>query len=95
VALGDMKKFTNAFYVDGLEKPYLSTMGVGKNQPDPAASFVEPSGCVVPMGKGVSSGVTNTSLLYNEFIVYNVSQIRTRYILRLNFKYHKKAGTFF
>jgi poly [ADP-ribose] polymerase 1 len=95
VALGDMKEYKKAFYVDGLPKPYLSTKGVGQYMPDPKASFVEPNGCVIPLGKGTASNVKDTTLLYNEFIVYDVKQIRTRYVMRLNFKYHKKAGTFF
>lgn len=49
----------------------------------------------VPMGKGVESGVKGSTLLYNEFIVYDVSQIRIRYLLRCNFNYKTKAGTFF
>lgn len=95
VALGDMKEYKKAFYVDGLAKPYLSTKGVGQYMPDPKSNFVEPNGCVIPLGKGTSSNVKDTTLLYNEFIVYDVRQIRTRYVMRLNFKYHKKAGTFF
>jgi poly [ADP-ribose] polymerase len=94
VALGDMYELKHAFFVDGLKKPFKSTKGVGKNHPDPKGNVKLPDGCVVPAGKGVPSGVHDTALMYNEFIVYDVSQIKTRYILRLNFKYKGKFGTF-
>jgi poly [ADP-ribose] polymerase len=95
VALGESYKLKKAEFVEKLKKPFLSTFGMGKNHPSPAGAYREDSGCVIPMGKGEPSGVNDTSLLYNEFIVYNVAQVKTRYVLRLNFKYNKKAGTFF
>jgi hypothetical protein len=95
VALGQQYKLKRAEFVDGLKKPFLSTFGMGKNHPNPKEAFHEDSGCVIPMGHGEPSGINDTTLLYNEFIVYNVAQIKTRYVLRVNFKYHKKAGTFF
>ena len=42
------------------------------------------------MGKGGPStrlGGKNTVLLYDEKIVYDVSQIRMRYLLKVEFKY--------
>jgi len=30
---------------------------------------------VIPLGKPVPTGIVNTSLLYNEFIVYDVAQV--------------------
>lgn len=93
VALGAMKEYKKAFFVDGLEKPFQSTKGVGQYMP--CGNVLDSTGCIIPMGKGGPSGVKDTTLLYNEFIVYDVSQIRTRYVLRVDFKYHKKAGTFF
>lgn len=35
-----------------------------------------PDGTLVPLGKPAPTGVNNTSLLYNEFIVYDVAQVR-------------------
>ena len=95
VALGAQYKLKKAEYVDGLKKPFLSTFGMGKNHPNPAEAFHEDNGCVIPLGHGVASGISDTTLLYNEFIVYNVAQVKTRYVLRLNFRYAKKTGTFF
>ena len=42
----------------------------------------------VPMGKGAESGVQGSSLLYNEFIVYDVEQIRMKYLLQVKFDYN-------
>lgn len=44
-------------------------------------------GIEIPMGKGVDSGVKNSSLLYNEYIVYDVNQVFIRYLLRVKFDY--------
>ena len=41
----------------------------------------------VPMGVGQPSGVAQTSLLYNEFIVYDTKQIKQKYVLQVRFKY--------
>lgn len=95
VALGDMKPYKSAFYVDGLPKPYLSVKAIGKHHPDPRNVGALPNGCKVPYGKCISSGVADTTLLYNEYIVYDVSQVQARFVMRLEFKYNKKSGTFF
>eukprot|EP00906_Rhabdomonas_costata_P030165 RCo042596 len=94
VALGEMYKLTSAKYMDKPPAGYHSTMGQGQYHPDPSGEKKLPSGVVVPCGKGTTSGV-KTSLMYNEFIVYDVAQVRMRYLLRLNFVYKHKAGTFF
>lgn len=39
------------------------------------------------MGHGVSANAKNTSLLYNEYIVYNTDQIKMKYLLRVDFQY--------
>jgi poly [ADP-ribose] polymerase len=39
------------------------------------------------MGHSVSSNVRQTSLLYNEYIVYNTDQINMKYLLRVDFQY--------
>ena len=41
--------------------------GLGSTQPDPAGTRVLDKGVEVPMGVSSSSGVTGTSLLYNEY----------------------------
>lgn len=39
------------------------------------------------MGHGVPSSGKQTSLLYNEYIVYNTDQINMKYLLRVDFQY--------
>lgn len=44
-------------------------------------------GVRMPMGKGKATGVKDSSLLYNEFIVYDVNQIRQKYVLKIKFHF--------
>jgi hypothetical protein len=39
------------------------------------------------MGHGVPSNSKHTSLLYNEYIVYNTDQVNIKYLLRVDFQY--------
>jgi len=61
--------------------------GIGRTCPDPKASYMTPDGVEIPMGKGVDGYQGATSLLYNEFIVYDVAQINMKYMFKMNFKY--------
>ena len=51
-----------------------STKGVGKTEPD-SADYSEIEGVKVPFGQGVKKDV-ESDLLYNEYIVYDVAQVR-------------------
>lgn len=64
-----------------------STKGIGRTCPDPKETVKLEDGVEVPLGKGVSASVKSTSLLYNEYIVYDVAQINVKYLLKLDFKY--------
>lgn len=55
--------------------------------PDLNFSFCRDDGVVVPCGEMVESGVKNAPLYYNEFIVYDVRQIRLRYLVQMKFDY--------
>lgn len=35
--------------------------------PDPQGSYVSPDGVEIPMGKSADSGISHSSLLYNEY----------------------------
>ena len=79
-----------------------STWGVGKTCPDPAGARSLDGGAVsVPMGaaapnayltehmdriKGEGGG-GRAELLYNEFIVYDVKQVRAKYVVVVDFEY--------
>lgn len=51
--------------------------GLGKTTPDPSAS-VTMDGVEVPLGTGISSGVSDTCLLYNEYPFTSVRAARAR-----------------
>lgn len=72
-----------------------STWGIGKTQPRPDGSRTTADGVVIPMGQGADNEYLNAhvdeliangagkrkELLYNEFIVYDVSQIQMAYVV--------------
>ncbi|KAI1845674.1 hypothetical protein JX265_005364 [Neoarthrinium moseri] len=91
--LGDpMQHLTNASYnagEDAKAKGMFSTWGQGSTGP----SQWKDAGCVHPSLQGVkmpdttvkpgATGVPNAGLYYNEYIAYDVSQVRLRYLLRV------------
>ncbi|KAJ0052867.1 hypothetical protein Pint_00959 [Pistacia integerrima] len=88
VALGDMAELLHANYdADKLPEGKLSTKGVGQTAPDPSEAQALKDGIVVPLGKPKEQLSSKGQLLYNEYIVYNVDQIRMRYVVQVNFKY--------
>lgn len=88
VALGNMYERYQSDYIEKLPKGKHSTMGCGQTQPDPQNVYKTEDGVEVPYGKGVSAKFNKTSaLLYNEYIVYDVAQVKVRYLIRMNFKY--------
>nr|XP_045597735.1 poly [ADP-ribose] polymerase 1-like isoform X1 [Procambarus clarkii] len=88
VALGEMYERTRAEYVEKLPKGKHSTKGVGKTCPDPSGARILKDGVEVPLGKGIPSGAKDTTLLYNEYIVYDVAQVNAKYLLKLKFQYN-------
>ncbi|XP_075451600.1 LOW QUALITY PROTEIN: poly [ADP-ribose] polymerase 1 [Ascaphus truei] len=86
VALGNMHELKAAAHIAKLPKGKHSVKGLGKTAPDPSAT-VQLDGVDVPLGKGVSSPVNDTSLLYNEYIVYDLAQVNLKYLLKLKFNY--------
>ncbi|KAH9730492.1 poly (ADP-ribose) polymerase 2 [Citrus sinensis] len=88
VALGDMSELLYANYdADKLPDGKLSTKGVGQTAPDPLEAETLEDGVIVPLGKPKEQLNSKGHLLYNEYIVYNVDQIRMRYVVQVNFKY--------
>lgn len=78
-----------------------STWGIGKTRPDPEGGAATAEGVRVPMGKAVANSylsenvdqlVANgagkrSELLYNEFIVYDVAQIRMKYVVVMDMSF--------
>lgn len=71
--------------VKKLPKDKHSVKGVGKTTPDPNEVHVMPNGVKVPFGKGVDTGLKKSSLLYNEYIVYDSNQVNIKYLLKCKF----------
>jgi predicted DNA-binding WGR domain protein len=84
-ALGNMHDCTAAKYMDKPQSGTQSTRGVGRNIPDPHGDEVDANGVKFPCGKMVPGPVQDTALLYNEFVVYDVSQVRMSYLVMCKF----------
>jgi len=62
------------------------TKGCGRTAPDPAKSAYTKDGVEVPYGPAIDVKLDKDgSLLYNEFIVYDVAQIKMRYLIKMKF----------
>jgi len=92
VPLGDMYERLHAEFVTPEQLQQLSkhsTWGKGGSGPNPEKNVVvnlDGVDVTVPKGKLRSTGVSS-SLLYDEFVVYDESQVRFRYLLRVKFNY--------
>uniref|UniRef100_A0A1I8NDN9 Poly [ADP-ribose] polymerase n=1 Tax=Musca domestica TaxID=7370 RepID=A0A1I8NDN9_MUSDO len=87
VALGDMLECTAAKYITKLPADKHSCFGRGRTMPDPKESYMREDGVEIPLGKPISDENFKSSLLYNEFIVYDIAQVNIQYMFRMNFKY--------
>lgn len=88
VAIGKSNELKQSnYHADQLPAGCLSTLGLGRTAPDPAGAEIILDGVKVPKGISKDSGISDTSLQYNEFIVYDVAQIRMRYLLEMDFLY--------
>jgi len=86
VALGKMYEITHSEYMEKSPPGTQSTKGCGGTYPEPADNVKLDNDCIVPLGKP-SKKERQGSLLYDEFIVYDVSQIRMKYLLKVKFKW--------
>uniref|UniRef100_A0AA85IP63 Poly [ADP-ribose] polymerase n=1 Tax=Trichobilharzia regenti TaxID=157069 RepID=A0AA85IP63_TRIRE len=86
VALGDMNECLRSDDT-ALPPNYHSRKGIGSVTPDPTTFYTNPDGVVYPIGKPIESKVPNTTLCYNEYIVYDVSQVKQKYLVRVKFQY--------
>ncbi|KAF9652042.1 PARP-domain-containing protein [Thelephora ganbajun] len=90
VAVKPWLELTNAHYdadKDVKNAKKLATKGVGRTQPlnwkdaGEALGHDELKGCLMPNGKCADVNPPGAYLQYNEYIVYDTAQIRTRYLL--------------
>jgi hypothetical protein len=88
VALGNMYELKKAKYMDKPPKGYHSTFGVGKSCPDPNEFTKLDNDVLVPFGPcQAAAGVKKSDLLYNEFIVYDVAQLKLRFLVEVEFEF--------
>lgn len=89
VALGTMYEKCQAEYIVQLPENYHSTFGKGRIGPDPRNTFTTPDGVIVRYGRAVyqTKPPEITQLRYNEYIVYNPAQVKTKYLLHVDFEY--------
>ncbi|KAK7474692.1 hypothetical protein BaRGS_00034057 [Batillaria attramentaria] len=87
VALGNMHELTSASYVTQLPKGKHSTKGIGMTTPDPKGFYTTPDGVLIPMGPSTKADIAYSSLLYNEYIVYDVAQVNIKYLLKTKFNF--------
>lgn len=99
VSLGTMKVLTSPTPEVSVNMPnddFQSVMGYGRTGPNPKGNIYLTNGCAVPLGKvqnnpplekekGAKSTDfgNNWSLQNNEYVVYNTSQVKIKYILEL------------
>ncbi|CAF3938965.1 unnamed protein product [Rotaria sp. Silwood2] len=89
VALGKMYECYKStdLSADKLPTATQSVKGCGQTVPDPKEHYYTDDGVLIPMGRGVNAKIPQSSLLYNEYIVYNTEQIKVKYLLRIEFNY--------
>ncbi|KAG5567452.1 hypothetical protein RHGRI_002863 [Rhododendron griersonianum] len=75
VALGEVCELTNAKYMDKPPRGKHSTKGLGKKVPQQSDYVKWRDGVVVPCGKPVESYSKASTLMYNEYIVYDTAQV--------------------
>lgn len=85
VALGNMYELTDAKHVKKLPKGKHSVKGVGKTSPDSAHDITLEDGTIAHCGSSVDTKIDRTSLLYNEYIVYDTAQVNLKYLIKAKF----------
>lgn len=84
VALGNSKVYYEPDYdAENVPKGFHSTSAVGECIPDPKKSHIIEKEIVVPTGKPIKNKDKKANRNHNEFIVYNVEQIRMRYLVKV------------
>ena len=89
VALGAMYEKTGAQMITKLPRGKHSTKGLGRVHPDPESNRQLSDGTLVPLGKPVPTNIADTSLEYNEYIVYDTAQVQMKYLVKMKFDYGK------
>jgi len=91
VVLGDMQELEKPQFVEELQLPYKSVLGMGRYVPKPNEKVVFPNGCTVPVGRVVDLKEEKKekfrekkfAMDNNEYVVYDNSQVRIRYVVQV------------
>lgn len=86
VALGDIMELQQAKMISKLPKGVHSVKGCGKTYPNPDDTVVMDD-VEIPTGLPICDLAIESSLLYNEYIVYDVAQIRAKYLFKIKFNF--------
>jgi hypothetical protein len=81
VALGNMYELKVAQDVRVLPQGKHSTRGLGIHTPDVDTHVEIDNNVIVPIGKLIPTDASGKSLQYDEFIVYDTTQIKLRYLV--------------
>ncbi|XP_047140981.1 poly [ADP-ribose] polymerase 1 isoform X1 [Hydra vulgaris] len=87
VALGNMYELKQSEHISKLPPGKHSCKGLGSTSPDPSMDKVIDGEVLVPLGKPISTNIKDSTLLYNEYIVYDVAQVNIKYLVQLKFNY--------
>jgi hypothetical protein len=86
VAVDNLARYTKCPFDAGsrfkVPTGHKSVMGVGKITPD-MKQVKKMGNCIVPVGAMIPSSTPDAYLNYNEYVVYNESDVRLRYIVTL------------
>jgi len=85
VALGDEYERTKAKNIKKLPGGKHSCKGVGKTTVGKYESLPSDEVVKCPIGDLKDSGIGESELLYNEYIVYDVGQVKMKYLVKLKF----------
>ncbi|KAG2374682.1 hypothetical protein C9374_010426 [Naegleria lovaniensis] len=93
VLIGNPYRTYESEYMEEAKSGFDSTMGVGARGPNSEQPFVQYDGVHIPLGPVVdtpkpvektnANRYWNFPLHYNEYIVYNVDQVRIRYMVQV------------
>lgn len=86
VALGNSLELKEAKMITKLPKGMHSVKGCGQTYPNPNET-IRQNGMEIPTGMPICDLSVDSSLLYNEYIVYDVSQVRAKYLFKVKFNF--------
>lgn len=92
VALGNMYQIFKAKSFKQPPKYYHSVYGVGRMQTNPEKKIVDDEGVSINLGEVINNEELNrngmeSDLIYNEYVVYDVSQVNIKYLINVKFNF--------